>query len=94
MSGTLPKIVIILLAVGTYASLAFVIMRFALRGTRGPDIAAVAERRHRSALPAVAEPAPSVFAALRQTGLEPPSDVHSPAALAASPPPPERARVD
>ena len=80
MSGSLPKIVVILLAVGTYSSLAFMIMRFALRGTRGPDVAAVAERRHRAApSPVVAAPPPSARAGLQQTRLDAPNVVPPPA---------------
>lgn len=80
MSGSLPKIVVILLAVGTYSSLAFVIMRLALRGTRGPDVAAVAERRHRAApLPTIAPPPPAAIAALQQTRLDAPETVPTPA---------------
>ena len=80
MSGSLPKIVVILLAVGTYSSLAFMIMRFALRGTRGPDVAAVAERRQRAAPRATAAAPPrAAMAALQQARLDAPNIVPAPA---------------
>jgi len=38
MSGSIPNVLIILLAIATHGSLAFLIMRFALRASRGPEV--------------------------------------------------------
>lgn len=64
MSGNIPNILVILLAVATYGSLAYLVMRFALRDTR-PEMGPV--RRRPSAIPVRSmEPVDSVLAALQR----------------------------
>jgi hypothetical protein len=62
MSGSIPNIVIILLAVGTYGSLAFLIMRFALRESRG---AALGSARIKSRARVEHAPIPTPVPSLR-----------------------------
>jgi hypothetical protein len=92
MSGNIPNILIILLAVVTYGSLAYVVMRFALRDTRPYGGGIASTRRPRSiSMPGV-EPVKSVLAALqRESGLDPsrhtPVPIPTPVPRA---PPPQR----
>lgn len=71
MSGSTPKILVILLAVSTYGSLAVLILRFALRESLGLYDASAVETRHPSIpIPAV-EPVPSAPAGGREDGPDP-----------------------
>ena len=47
MSGGTVNVVVIILAIGTYALLAFLVMRFALEEPRGPEAGHAADEEHK-----------------------------------------------
>jgi hypothetical protein len=48
MTGSTPNVLIILLAVTTYGSLTVLVMRFALRASRGPELSQPRHERPRA----------------------------------------------
>ncbi len=70
MSGSTPKILVILLALGTYGSLSVLILRFALRELLGLSDASVETRLPAIPIPVV-EPVPSAPGGGREDGPDP-----------------------
>ncbi len=58
MTGGTANVVVIILAVGTYGLLAFLVMRFALEEPRGPEVGDAAGEEHKPLAVREGAPAP------------------------------------